>query len=91
MLAEISAPATIEARVPRVRAPALIVWGRDDQVVPWTHGTRLARELGTARLEILDCGHFPEAERPAALDALVCDFLGLSTRRGDERRARALR
>lgn len=88
-LAELSAPSTIEARVPRVRAPALIVWGREDRVAPWTHGTRLARELGRARLEILDCGHFPEAERPAAVGALVSEFVGVTQRR--EGRAPAVR
>jgi pimeloyl-ACP methyl ester carboxylesterase len=84
-LGELTAPSTIEARVPRVRAPALIVWGREDRVAPWTHGTRLARELGKARLEILDCGHFPEAERPAAVAALVREFVGVTPRRGDQR------
>lgn len=76
MLEESSAPSTIEARVPRVRAPALVIWGREDVVSPWTHGTRLSRELSNARLEILDCGHFPEAERPTNVEALVRDFLG---------------
>ncbi len=88
-LGELSAPSTIEARVPRVRAPALILWGREDRVAPWTHGTRLARELGRARLEILDCGHFPEAERPAAVSALVREFVGITQRR--EGRAPAVR
>jgi len=89
-LGELTAPSTIEARVPRVRAPALIVWGREDRVAPWTHGTRLARELGKARLEILDCGHFPEAERPAAVTALIREFVGAAPRRSDPR-ARAVR
>lgn len=80
MIDATAAPSTIEARVPRVRAPSLVIWGRDDHVVPWTHGTRLARELGAARLEILDCAHFPEEERPAVVDALIRDFLGLTTR-----------
>jgi pimeloyl-ACP methyl ester carboxylesterase len=69
------APSTIEARVSRVRAPALVLWGREDPVSPWTHGTRLARELANARLEILDCGHFPESERASHVEALVRDFL----------------
>lgn len=80
MIEATTVPSTIEARVPRVRAPSLVVWGRDDRVVPWTHGTRLARELGNARLEILDCAHFPEEERPALVDSLIRDFLGVTTR-----------
>jgi len=84
-LGELAAPSTIEARVPRVRAPALIIWGREDRVAPWTHSTRLARELGRARLEILDCGHFPEAERPAVVGALVAEFVGVGPRRSEQR------
>lgn len=80
MIEATRAPSTIEARLPRVRAASLVIWGREDRVVPWTHGTRLARELGNARLEILDCGHFPEEERPALVDTLVADFLGITTR-----------
>ncbi|MBI2394050.1 MAG: alpha/beta fold hydrolase [Deltaproteobacteria bacterium] len=89
LLEEGRTPKTIEARVPRVRAPALVVWGREDDVAPWTHGTRLARELAQARLEILDCGHFPESERPSNVEALVRDFLGLSTTGVGERGERA--
>lgn len=89
LLEESLGPKTIEARVPRVRAPALVVWGREDDVAPWTHGTRLARELAQARLEILDCGHFPESERPAHVEALVRDFLGLSADRGERAAHRA--
>jgi pimeloyl-ACP methyl ester carboxylesterase len=70
-----SSPSTIEARVPRVRTETLVVWGREDPVAPWTHGTRLSRELGNARLEIFEGGRFPEAERPAAFEALVSEFL----------------
>ncbi|MGZ3475334.1 MAG: alpha/beta fold hydrolase, partial [Polyangiales bacterium] len=68
-------PATIEARLPRVRAGALVLWGREDGILPWTHGTRLARELSGARLEILDCGHFPAEERPQQVESLVRAFL----------------
>lgn len=80
MIEALASPATIEARVPRVRAPSLVIWGRDDRVSPWTHGTRLARELGSARLEILDCAHFPEEERPVLFEALVSEFVGVRTR-----------
>ncbi len=68
-------PDTLRARLPRVRAPTLVVWGRDDRVEPWTFGSRLAREIAGARLEILECGHAPEAERPDAFEALVESFL----------------
>jgi pimeloyl-ACP methyl ester carboxylesterase len=70
-------PATLEARLTRVRAPTLVVWGRQDRVAPWTHGTRLAREIAGARLEIVDSGHAPEAH--AATIPHVLSFLAEAT------------
>ena len=68
-------PSTLEARLPRVRASTLVVWGRDDRVHPSAHGLRLSRELNGARLEILECGHMPAAERSSSFNALVAEFL----------------
>ena len=51
------------------------MWGRDDVVAPWTHGTRLAREIGGARLEILECGHDPVLEKSQSFATLVSAFL----------------
>lgn len=59
-----------------VRAPALIVWGDDDKVVPRSAGNAYARALRQARLEIVPgCGHLIEMEKPEALARLVTDFV----------------
>ena len=59
-----------------VRAPALVVWGDDDRVVPLSSGRRYAEALPNARLEIVpSCGHLVELEQPAALAALITSFL----------------
>ena len=40
-----------------VRAPALVVWGDDDRIVPPSAGERYAKALPNARLEIVAaCG-----------------------------------
>jgi pimeloyl-ACP methyl ester carboxylesterase len=58
-----------------VRAPALVVWGRDDRIVPLECGERYARALGRARLAIVEgAGHFVEIEQPDALARLVIGF-----------------
>jgi pimeloyl-ACP methyl ester carboxylesterase len=60
-----------------VRAPALVVWGDDDQVVPLSSGRRYAELLSNARLEIVpSCGHLVELEQPQALATLVTSFVG---------------
>lgn len=63
-------------RYPRIHTPALLVWGRQDPVVPAWVGERLARDLPTARLVLLDrCGHLPMEECPAEALESVVDFL----------------
>ncbi|MEO8715465.1 MAG: alpha/beta hydrolase [Acetobacteraceae bacterium] len=59
-----------------VRAPALVVWGDDDKVVPRGAGDAYVRALRNARLEIVPaCGHLIEMEQPEALARLVTDFM----------------
>ena len=52
------------ARVPRVVAPTLVVWGRADRMSSVAQGRKLARELREARLEVFECGHSPPEECP---------------------------
>ena len=60
-----------------VRAPALVVWGDDDKVVPPSAGRVYASRLPDARLEIVPaCGHCVDMEKPDALAALVTSFAG---------------
>jgi pimeloyl-ACP methyl ester carboxylesterase len=63
------------ASVPRVSAPTLVAWGRDDSSVPVSHGRRLARELRKARFEVFDCGHSPAEECPDAFASAASAFL----------------
>ncbi len=62
------------ARLPRVAAETLVVWGRDDEVAPVEHGRRLARELH-GRFEVLECGRCPPDEAPDAFATAVSSFL----------------
>ena len=58
-----------------VAAPALVVWGREDRVVPLECGERFAKILPRARLEVVEgAGHFVEIERPDELAKLVTGF-----------------
>lgn len=62
------------ARLPRVNAESLVVWGRDDRLAPVEHGRRLARAL-KGRFEVMECGRCPPDEEPAAFAAVVSAFL----------------
>jgi pimeloyl-ACP methyl ester carboxylesterase len=59
-----------------VQTPALVVWGREDRIVPIECGERYAKALPQARLEVIErAGHFVEMERPDELAPLVTRFL----------------
>ena len=63
--------------LPRVANPTLIVWGRQDRIVPSICGEQYARFLPNATLRLLDaCGHAPPIERPDEFVGLVHEFLG---------------
>jgi pimeloyl-ACP methyl ester carboxylesterase len=59
-----------------VKAPALVVWGDDDQIVPRSAGELYAAALPKARFEIVRAsGHCIDMEQPAALARLVSSFI----------------
>jgi pimeloyl-ACP methyl ester carboxylesterase len=67
--------------LPRVKNPALVVWGREDRIVPLVCGEQYQRLLPASRLTVLDrCGHLPPFEQPDVFARLVVDFLGGDTR-----------
>lgn len=58
-----------------VRTPALVVWGRDDRIVPLECGERYAKALPHAQLAVIEsAGHFVDMERPAELARTIIDF-----------------
>jgi len=62
-----------------VRAPALVVWGRRDRIVPLECGERYASALSKARLAVVEgAGHFVEMEQPDAVGKLVTEFAAAS-------------
>ncbi len=59
-------------------APTLLVWGREDRIVPVAAAELYRRSIAGARLELIDhCGHFPHLERSAEFWRIVSPFLGL--------------
>ena len=63
-------------QVGRVRAPTLVVWGREDRWIPVDHARRFAEAIPGAEVAILDgCGHVPQEERPEETAALILAFI----------------
>jgi pimeloyl-[acyl-carrier protein] methyl ester esterase len=64
------------ALLPRIGAPALVVVGARDGVVPAGIGRAAAQMLPNATLCELDCGHAPFLELPDAYHSALFDLLG---------------
>ena len=55
--------AELHAALPRIQAPTLVVWGREDRFVPPAHAEVLRRTMPNAEVQIWDgCGHVPQIE-----------------------------
>ena len=67
----------VDGRLGAIKAPTLIVWGREDALVPLVAGKALAEDIPGAQSVILDaCGHVPPVECAAAFNAALLQYLG---------------
>ncbi|HEX4336018.1 MAG TPA: alpha/beta hydrolase [Polyangiaceae bacterium] len=73
----------IEAQTDRVQVPTLVVWGRNDRLVPARFGLRLSRQIRGAGFELMDAGHAPHEERPTEFAAILRRFLRAERPSGD--------
>jgi pimeloyl-ACP methyl ester carboxylesterase len=63
-------------RLSEIRAPTLIVWGGDDAVIPVRDADEYERLIDDSRKVVMDdTGHIPMAERPAAFNDLLLEFI----------------
>lgn len=59
----------------KIDVPTLVVWGRDDRIMPLQCGSRYAEAIAGARLHVLEhCGHFAHLEQPIELARVVREF-----------------
>lgn len=65
-----------ERKVGSIRARTLLIWGRDDEVLPLESGERLQKTIAGAKLVVInDCGHVPQLEKPAEFSRALLEFL----------------
>jgi pimeloyl-ACP methyl ester carboxylesterase len=66
----------VEDRLPELRMPTLLIWGRHDHIFPASHAQAAKGRIPNGRLEIFDdSGHTPQMEEPDRFNRLVLDFL----------------
>jgi pimeloyl-ACP methyl ester carboxylesterase len=62
---------------PRIQVPTLIIWGREDKIIPLENGVRLHQAIRNSRLVVVDnCGHDPPDEQPEKVIKITQKFLG---------------
>jgi pimeloyl-ACP methyl ester carboxylesterase len=63
-------------RLERLAVPTLLVWGRDDLVVPAADASGYAERISDSELHIFaDTGHVPMVERPVRFNRLLGRFI----------------
>ncbi len=66
----------LSLQYPSLQVPTLIVWGRQDRIVPVSVGERLHQAIPGSRLFVIeDSGHSPAEERPQVLLPVMESFL----------------
>jgi len=66
----------IRAGLPSIAVPTLILWGREDRILPVSQAVDAAGRIPGARLHIFEhCGHMPNIEHPEEFNRLVLEFL----------------
>jgi pimeloyl-ACP methyl ester carboxylesterase len=67
--------AALHAALPGITAPALVVWGRQDQLLPVKQADVLKRLLPHVEVQIFEnCGHVPQVECASQFNQSVLEF-----------------
>lgn len=59
-----------------IKAPSLLIHGRDDRVVPFEHTLRLVRLIQDSRAHLINrCGHWAQLEHADEFNRAVTSFI----------------
>jgi pimeloyl-ACP methyl ester carboxylesterase len=70
----------LDDRLEKIKVPTLVVWGKQDKLLPMTSGEPYASGIAGAKLVSFEkCGHVPPIEKTEEFVAAVTAFLGGGT------------
>jgi triacylglycerol lipase len=70
----------LDSRLAQINVPTLVVWGKQDALLPISSGERYAAGIAGARLVSFDqCGHVPPIEKTAEFVGALTTFLDAPT------------
>jgi pimeloyl-ACP methyl ester carboxylesterase len=68
--------ADFSARLKKIKTPILVIWGRQDAVLPVSEGEAAVESMANVRFHLMDrAGHLPQIDKPEEFNATVLDFL----------------
>lgn len=63
-------------RIKKIKSPILIIWGKQDAVLPITDIEAAVQKFDNARFHVMDqAGHCPQIDKPEEFNETVLDFL----------------
>jgi pimeloyl-ACP methyl ester carboxylesterase len=66
----------LKKRMRRIQAPTLVIWGRQDQLIPSIYAQEFTKRIPGSRAELVDrASHVPQLEQLDTVSQLVRDFL----------------
>jgi 2-hydroxy-6-oxonona-2,4-dienedioate hydrolase len=76
-VASFASPQFEDGKLASIHAATLVVWGRQDELIPLASGEKLRDGIAGAKLVVLEhCGHVPQIEKPAEFNQTLLEFLG---------------
>ena len=67
------------AKLKTINVPTLILWGRQDRIIPLRVGEQLHQAIPNSTFEIIEeCGHIPQEEKPDETIARLSKFLAIT-------------
>jgi pimeloyl-ACP methyl ester carboxylesterase len=65
-----------DKKLDKVHTPTLIIWGRDDMLIPMSMGERFNKGIAGSKMTVIeDTGHIPMVGKPEDFDKAVTAFL----------------
>ena len=66
----------ITDRLPNITVPTLLIWGKQDTMIPVKYANDFVSSIKNCQLEIMEnCGHTPHIEEPVKFSQTVLNFL----------------
>ncbi len=67
----------LDSRLGEIKKPTLIIWGKQDGLIPVTDAEKFNKGIANSELVVFDnCGHVPQVEKALDFNKKVLEFLG---------------